>query len=129
MKIKLQTAIKVNRGLWIPQFILQDKNLTLREKLVYSLIVNFDRKDSFFMGNNNMAKHFAMSRHNIQKVLDQLSKKKYIKRKIIHKQDGSYLRRIITVINRDVEIKGKSLDEYLDEERNEQAEFQISFFE
>jgi len=129
MKIKLSEARKINRGLWIPQFILEDTKLTFREQYIYALIFNYDNKNGCFISNKGLSEYFGMKKHSVQNILDSLAKKKYIKRIIKTRPDGSYIKRIIIIVERNVEVKGRSFEDIIDEEKIEQEEFRKTFFE
>lgn len=71
-------AKQKQRGLWIPQEIVDDKNLTLSEKLILSVVAGLS--DGCFAKNESLAKMCGLSIVCVRKALKGLEDKGYIDR-------------------------------------------------
>lgn len=69
----------VLKGLWIPYEILTNENLSDKEKIIYSIILFFSKKDGYCtITNKYVATIICLSDTRVSKLISSLSKKKYI---------------------------------------------------
>lgn len=89
-------------GLWIPINILEDKNLSDKEKFILSMIIFLSTKDkSCTTSNQTFAKQFNISINRVSKVISALKNKKYILVNFLHKENSKEItKRILTPIGK-----------------------------
>lgn len=82
--------MKINiKGIWIPFEILINKNLSDKEKIIYSIILYFSReKDYCYITNNEIATLLNLSTNHVSKLISSLHTKEYIKVILKHKKDS-----------------------------------------
>lgn len=73
--------MKINiKGIWIPFEILPNKDLSDKEKLIYSIILYFSKEKSYCsISNNQLAELLNLSTNHVSKLVSSLSNKKYVK--------------------------------------------------
>ncbi len=87
-------ARKKNAGIWIPDEVVQDGSLGLKEKLVLSVLLNLDRESGCMARNEYILERLPdISERTLRKVLALLESKNYIE---IQNKLGRY--RVITVL-------------------------------
>lgn len=82
--------MKINiKGIWIPIEILTDKDLSDKEKLIYSIILYFSKeKDYCSVSNNQLAELLNLTINHVSKLISSLNNKKYVKVILKYKKDS-----------------------------------------
>lgn len=82
--------MKINiKGIWIPIEILTDKDLSDKEKLIYSIILYFSKeKDYCAVSNTQLAELLNLTTNHISKLISSLNNKKYVKVILKYKKDS-----------------------------------------
>ena len=100
------------KGIWIPIEILLDKNLSDKEKLIYSLIIFLSQDNKYcFCTNNTISGLLNISITQVSKLINSLKNKKYINIKIIYKENSKQIemRKLIPIEEKLNTIFNKSL--------------------
>ena len=89
-------------GLWIPINILEDKNLSDKEKFILSMIIFLSTKDkSCTTSNQTFADKFDISVNRVSKIISALKDKKHIEVNFLYKDNGKEItKRILTPIGK-----------------------------
>ena len=97
------------KGLWIPIEILTDKNLSDKEKHIYSIVMFLSKENNYcYCTNSNISELLNISITQVSKLVNSLKKKRYIdieikykdnskeieSRKLIPKMDTPYLTKV-----------------------------------
>lgn len=82
--------MKINiKGIWIPFEILINKDLSDKEKLIYSIILYFSKeKDYCSVSNNQLAELLNLTTNHVSKLISSLNNKKYVKVHLKYKKDS-----------------------------------------
>ena len=82
--------MKINiKGIWIPFEILTNKDLSDKEKIIYSIILYFSKeKDYCSVSNNGLAELLNLTTNHVSKLVSSLSNKKYVKVHLKYKKDS-----------------------------------------
>lgn len=82
--------MKINiKGIWIPFEILTNKDLSDKEKLIYSIILYFSKeKDYCSVSNNQLAKLLNLTTNHVSKLISSLNSKKYVKVILKYRKDS-----------------------------------------
>lgn len=76
-------------GLWIPGEILNNKELSLQEKFILSVILSLSKEQGYcFASNEYIAKIMNVSTNRLSKLLSLIRKKKYIDIKLYYKSEN-----------------------------------------
>ena len=77
------------KGLWIPIEILTDKNLSDKEKNIYSLIIFLSQEKGYcFCTNKTISELLNVSVTQVSKLVNSLKDKEYINVKMIYKENS-----------------------------------------
>ena len=77
------------KGIWIPIKVLTDKNLSDKEKVIYSIILFLSKEKEFcFCTNSNISEILNISITQVSKLVKSLKDKKYVDVEIIYKQNS-----------------------------------------
>ena len=78
------------KGLWIPIEILSDKNLSDKEKHIYSIIMFLSKKNNYcYCTNSNISKLLNISVTQVSKLINLLKNKNYISIELIYKENSN----------------------------------------
>lgn len=82
--------MKINiKGIWIPFEILTNKDLSDKEKLIYSIILYFSKeKDYCSVTNNQLAELLNLTTNHVSKLISSLNSKKYVKVILKYRKDS-----------------------------------------
>lgn len=79
-------------GIWIPLEILKDKNLSDKEKLIYSMIVFLGEKREYcYCTNSNVSELLNISITQVSKLINSLKNKNYIDIEIAYKENSKQI--------------------------------------
>ena len=77
------------KGLWIPIEILTDKNLSDKEKHIYSLVIFLSQEKQYcFCTNKTISKLLNISVTQVSKLVNSLKDKEYINIEMIYKENS-----------------------------------------
>lgn len=84
----------------IPEYITKDKNLTDKEKNIYSMILTLSKKQECIMSNAYISSMLNISKVHSSRLISSLKNKGYIKVQIIYKENSKEIaKRVLTPIN------------------------------
>lgn len=87
----------------LPEYITKDKNLTDKEKSIYSMILTLSKNQECIMTNAYISEMFKISKIHASRLVNSLKNKGYIKINMIYKKNSKQiLKRILTPINKSV---------------------------
>lgn len=89
-----------NRFLIIEYNVLQNKHLSLAERLIYAYVLSYYRgapKDSFVKSNNFIAEELGLSKSKVVRAIDSLERLQLIKCKYA-KSQGVHSNRVIEIV-------------------------------
>ena len=85
----------------LPEYITKDKNLTDKEKTIYSMILTLSKTKECIMSNSYISSMLNTSKVHSSRLISYLRDKGYIKVKIEYKENSKeILKRILTPINK-----------------------------
>ena len=85
----------------LPEYITKDKNLTDKEKSIYSMILTLSKNQECIMSNAYISSMLNISKVHSSRLISSLRDKGYINVKIVYKENSKeILKRIITPINK-----------------------------
>lgn len=85
----------------LPEYITKDKNLTDKEKSIYSMILALSKNQECIMSNAYISSMLNISKVHSSRLISSLRDKGYINVKIIYKENSKeILKRILTPINK-----------------------------
>lgn len=85
----------------LPEYITKDKNLTDKEKSIYSMILTLSKNQECIMSNAYISSMLNISKVHASRLISSLRDKGYINVKIIYKENSKeILKRILTPINK-----------------------------
>lgn len=85
----------------LPEYITKDKNLTDKEKTIYSMILTLSKTKEFIMSNSYISSMLNISKVHSSGLISSLRDKGYIKVKIEYKENSKEIqKRILTPINK-----------------------------
>lgn len=95
--------MKEFKGVWIPYEIFTDKNLSDKEKFIYSMIIFLSRENECTMSNAYMGNLLNICNVQASRIINSLKKKGYIKITMIYKENTKEiaLRKITPIIKID----------------------------
>lgn len=82
--------MKINiKGIWIPFEILTNKDLSDKEKLIYSIILYFSKEKGYCsVTNNQLAELLNLTTNHVSKLISSLNSKKYVKVILKYRKDS-----------------------------------------
>lgn len=82
--------MKINiKGIWIPFEILTNKDLSDKEKLIYSIILYFSKEKNYCtVRNSELADLLNLTPNHISKLISSLDNKKYVKVTLKNKKNS-----------------------------------------
>ena len=87
----------------LPEYITKDRNLTDKEKSIYSMILSLSKNQECIMSNSYISSMLNISKVHSSRLISSLRDKGYINVKIVYKENSKeILKRILTPINTDV---------------------------
>ncbi len=89
------------KGLWIPIEILSDKNLSDKEKYIYSIIMFLSKENNYcYCTNSNISKLLNISITQVSKLVNSLKDKNYISIELIYKENSKQIemRKLIPIV-------------------------------
>ena len=87
-------------GLWIPGEILNNKELSLQEKFILSVILSLSKEKGYcFASNEYIAKMMNISSDRVSKILSNLNKKKLIRIQLNYKVESKKVERRKIMLN------------------------------
>lgn len=101
------------KGIWIPNFILKLETLGWTEKLILSEIIILSKNEDCHANNNHFSKILGISKDRVSKVINKLTKLKYIKSKIIYKSGTKIVEKRILSLNTQTYPQGIGKDALL----------------
>lgn len=85
----------------LPEYITKDKNLTDKEKAIYSMILTLSKTKECIMSNSYISSMLNISKVHSSRLISYLRDKGYIKVKIEYKENSKEIqKRILTPINK-----------------------------
>lgn len=85
----------------LPEYITKDKNLTDKEKTIYSMILTLSKTKECIMSNSYISSMLNISKVHSSRLISSLRDKGYIKVKIEYKENSKEMqKRILTPINK-----------------------------
>lgn len=90
---------KAFEGVWIPKEVLCDENLTLHQKVIFSMIQALSSDQPCYAGNEYFADQCGTSTRSVSGHITKLKDLEYIDVDIQHGSDGKVKQRIITTRN------------------------------
>ena len=85
----------------LPEYITKDKNLTDKEKSIYSMILTLSKNQECIMSNAYISSMLNISKVHSSRLISSLRDKGYINVQIIYKENSKeMLKRILTPINK-----------------------------
>jgi len=85
----------------LPEYITKDKNLTDKEKTIYSMILTLSKTKECIMSNSYISSMLNISKVRSSRLINSLRDKGYIKVKIEYKENSKEIqKRILTPINK-----------------------------
>ena len=85
----------------LPEYIIKDKNLTDKEKNIYSMILTLSKNQECIMSNAYISSMLNISKVHASRLISSLRDKGYIQVKIIYKENSKQiLKRVLTPINK-----------------------------
>lgn len=85
----------------LPEYITKDKNLTDKEKNIYSMILTLSKTQDCIMSNAYISSMLSISKVHASRLVSSLRDKGYINVKLIYKENSKeILKRILTPINK-----------------------------
>ena len=85
----------------LPEYITKDKNLTDKEKSIYSMILTLSKNQECIMSNAYISSMLNISKVHSSRLISSLRDKGYINVQIIYKENSKeILKRILTPINK-----------------------------
>ena len=85
----------------LPEYITKDKNLTDKEKTIYSMILTLSKTKECIMSNSYISSMLNISKVHSSRLISYLRDKGYIKVKIEYKENSKEIqKRILTPINK-----------------------------
>ena len=85
----------------LPEYITKDKNLTDKEKTIYSMILTLSKTKECIMSNSYISSMLNISTVHSSRLISSLRDKGYIKVKIEYKENSKEIqKRILTPINK-----------------------------
>ena len=85
----------------LPEYITKDKNLTDKEKTIYSMILTLSKTKECIMSNSYISSMLNISKVHSSRLISSLRDKGYIKVKIEYKENSKEIqKRILTPINK-----------------------------
>ena len=85
----------------LPEYIIKDKNLTDKEKSIYSMILTLSKSHECIMSNSYISSMLNISKVHSSRLISSLRDKGYIKVKIVYKKNSKeILKRVLTPINK-----------------------------
>ena len=100
------------KGLWIPIEVLTDKNLSDKEKHIYSLIIFLSQEKGYcFCTNKTISELLNISVTQVSKLVNSLKDKKYINLEMIYKENSKEVdvRKLIPIEEKLNNLFNKSL--------------------
>lgn len=104
------------KGIWIPIGILKDKNLSDKEKFIYTIILFLSQENGYCQcTNGTLSKMFYISTTQVSKLINSLKNKKYINTDIMFKENSRQIekRKLIPLKNNYndyvTKVKGQSI--------------------
>lgn len=80
--------MKQFNGVWIPCYILTDKKLSDKEKIVYSMIICLSKTQKCTMSNSYISELLNISKVQASRIVNSLKKKGYIKTEFRYKENS-----------------------------------------
>lgn len=98
--------MKEFKGVWIPYEILTDKELSDKEKFIYSMIIYLSKENECTMSNAYIGNLLNICNVQVSRIVNSLKKKRYINTEIIYKENSKEiaLRKILPIIKKDRNI-------------------------
>jgi len=91
------------KGIWIPKFIWENKNLTIMEKVFIVEIDSLDNDNGCFASNNYFADFFNCTPQRCSQIINSLVKKKFIQAKYEYNETGKKTnqctKRVLNILN------------------------------
>ena len=100
------------KGLWIPIEILTDKNLSDKEKNIYSLVIFLSQEKQYcFCTNKTISELLNISVTQVSKLVNSLKDKGYINIEMVYKENSKevYIRKLIPIKEKLNTLFNKSL--------------------
>lgn len=91
---------KVFEGVWIPRDVFENDELTLHEKIVYSMIQNLSSDEPCFASNGYFAKILGMSPRRVSSHISKIKAKGYVQVTLLRSKDGTVKKRNITTCHK-----------------------------
>ena len=88
------------KGIWIPKEIWLNKDLSLNEKVFLVEIDSLDGEKGCYAGNDYFSDFFNLSKNRCSEIINQLSKKDYLKINLIYKPGTKAIEKRIIKINK-----------------------------
>lgn len=80
--------MKKFKGVWIPYEIFTDRNLSDKEKFIYSMIISLSRENECTMSNAYIGNLLNICNVQVSRIINSLKKKGYIKVTMIYKENS-----------------------------------------
>ena len=77
----------------LPEYITKDKNLTDKEKNIYSMILTLSKNQECIMSNAYISSTLNISKVHVSRLISSLRDKGYIQVKIIYKENSRQARK------------------------------------
>lgn len=85
----------------LPEYITKDRNLTDKEKSIYSMILSLSKNQECIMSNSYISSMLNISKVHSSRLISSLRDKGYINVKIVYKENSKeILKRILAPINK-----------------------------
>ena len=85
----------------LPEYITKDRNLTDKEKSIYSMILSLSKNQECIISNSYISSMLNISKVHSSRLISSLRDKGYINVKIVYKENSKeILKRILTPINK-----------------------------
>ena len=85
----------------LPEYITKDKNLTDKEKSIYSMILTLSKNHECIMSNTYISEMLNISKVHASRLISSLRDKGYVQVKIIYKENSKQvLKRVLEPINK-----------------------------
>ncbi|QHT67400.1 helix-turn-helix domain-containing protein [Rhodocytophaga rosea] len=98
---------KNSKGLWIPDSVLFNDDLNTQEKIIISVVYNFNKdKKKCFATNAYFSERIGIHENGISRLIKSLVERKYLSSTMITSYKGT--NRVLTLLDSEVVIKKKS---------------------
>ncbi len=104
--------MKEFKGIWLPNEVIKNTNLSDKEKMIYSMILSLSKKQECIVTNSYISKIFNITTIQVSRIVNSLKRKGLVKVNLIYKQNSKEIaKRIINIdVNTYKQISSKPMN-------------------